>query len=383
MRKKRIRKVIIAAVILILLSAVSISAFMETSVTYRFSSGKADVHLEEYTMKNGERVPWENGATVMPGGYLWKIPIIVNDGAACYIRTSVNFESERPSSQPLTVDSLDGIGEQWIRQGDFFYYKEVLKEEQQVVFFEGIHIPETWEMGTDDGNDWNVDVKVEAVQAENFIPDFSSQDPWHMEEENYEIQKAAEDTPTSEQPEINPVVFEIASEESGFSVEIQDSLKNLGSFMPGDTKSGVVMIKNQTLQERKIKVYADLLEETLLMEQMEITIYWNDGQQDELLYHGTIQKMINEGYQIEKILSGNSEGKMKFEFYLPKETDNTYSVKTGQAKFVFTTDVLKTFSTAEKVKTGDENNSWIWWIALGISLAMGSAYCIERKGRHG
>lgn len=85
------------------------------------------------------------------GGLISKIPRIVNDGADCYVRAKIVFTSEETSDQPLSADNLEGIGSEWVQDGEYFYCKEVVKSGESVDFFRGIRLPAEWKESPEAG----------------------------------------------------------------------------------------------------------------------------------------------------------------------------------------------------------------------------------------
>lgn len=163
--------------LLALLGLTGIYALPKVYVLYQANTGKVDICLKEYMLEEGKEVPWKNGKDVLPGGFVSKIPRIRNDGAECYVRATVSFSSQKESEKPLSLENLEGISSDWVRDGDYFYYKHTVKPGEKVELFQGIRIP--WEWKTpDEDNVWKACVRAEAVQAEYFSPDFTGEDPW-------------------------------------------------------------------------------------------------------------------------------------------------------------------------------------------------------------
>ena len=157
---------------LLLIGISGIYGLPKAYVLYQANSGKVAIHLEEYRMNGEKEVPWETEENVLPGGLISKIPRIVNDGADCYVRAKIVFTSEETSDQPLSADNLEGIGSEWVQDGEYFYCKEVVKSGESVDFFRGIRLPAEWKESPEAENRWQASVRAEAVQAECFFPDF-------------------------------------------------------------------------------------------------------------------------------------------------------------------------------------------------------------------
>ena len=182
----------------------------------------------------GEKeVPWETEENVLPGGLISKIPRIVNDGADCYVRAKIVFTSEETSDQPLSADNLEGIGSEWVQDGEYFYCKEVVKSGESVDFFRGIRLPAEWKESPEAENRWQASVRAEAVQAECFFPDFSVSDPWGMKTKQFVIRQAMEGEAEEQDGDKDQMELVIASDLQGFTMEQEGCMKQLETFMPG------------------------------------------------------------------------------------------------------------------------------------------------------
>lgn len=387
-RKRRWRAVLIAGAA-VLLSAVGVAAFQEVSVIYRAVSGKVEVHLEEYMMKNGEETEWTDGQVVMPGGSISKIPRIYNDGEACYVRAQVEFECDGETSAPLSVDNLEGISSEWVRRGDYFYYTRVLQKEESVDLFKEIKVPEQWESGIDDGKNWNARVKVDAVQADFFQPDFAGNDPWKMGSRGYQIQKAIDDESEYQYSDEEPVSLEVDAEMEGFQADTGEFFRQLETLVPGKSQTGTVAIVNQTEKAREVFIKSEILEENELLEELELTIQVRDGDRMRIIYEGALNAREMNTYQSIGKISGKSTENVEFLIHMPEEADNRYSAKQGKVKFSFTTEIPERTAASSAVKTGDDTPVWIY---LGLVLMMpciaggfllfGQKYKAERKWKN-
>ncbi|NCB91334.1 MAG: hypothetical protein EOM40_01990 [Clostridia bacterium] len=374
-------KYAIFAGIMCLMSAVNAMADTRASVIYEAGSSKVDVHLEEYMLKEGTEIPWENGQMVLPGAVLSKIPRICNDGEKCYVRTKVLFESEKGTDTALNEEDLLGISDEWIQIGEYFYYKKILEKKATVDFFQAVQIPTNWESGTDDDNKWRIEVKVEAIQAEFFTPDFSDEDPWHIGTGKYQIQKALEDEPGVMETDNTPVTFEIVNDTKGFSLDTDEFFRKMELFLPGKTQSGNIDVINRTDKERTVYMKSEVLEKNDFIEKMELTVQIKDQDKINILYQGSMDAEKMSEYQSIGSIDAQSTGKLEMLLTLPEDADNRYSAKQGKVKLIFTTDQQmeeqkktnqrnQKTGKSENVKTGDTQNIWIWVVAgIGVPIA--------------
>ena len=47
------------------------------------------------------------------------------------------FSSQKESEKPLSLENLEGISSDWVRDGNYFYYKHTVKPGEKVEFFQG------------------------------------------------------------------------------------------------------------------------------------------------------------------------------------------------------------------------------------------------------
>lgn len=338
---------------LLLLGISGVYGLPKAYVLYQANSGKVAIHLEEYRMDGEKEVPWEEAENVLPGGKISKIPRICNDGADCYVRAKVVFTSEQLSALPLSEQNLEGISEDWIQEGDYFYCKNVVKTGETVDFFQGIRLPVEWREDPETENRWHASVEAEAVQAECFYPDFTGSDPWGLETNLFTICQALDGEAEEQSAETEQVELVIATDMQGFTMKQEGCMKNLETFVPGKSQSGKIVIKNGTDQKREVFFWAETPQMTPLLEKMELTVQDRENEQTRILYQGTVtETMLKESQSLGKILPGQ-EKQVEVLFYLPEEADNEYAAKTGQVKFWFTTGIPVKNQIVTAAKTGD------------------------------
>lgn len=154
--------------------------------------GHVDITLYETdAADNGdEAVITEEGLTfenVMPGDVLAKDPSVkLNDGSSnAYIR--VKLEIVPAEDATLTEDDLQELSEaicadaeesgDWYynAQEGYFYYKDIMTvESAPAVLFDTVTIPTGWGNNTADQS-FAIEVKAEAIQADNFEPVYDEQ----------------------------------------------------------------------------------------------------------------------------------------------------------------------------------------------------------------
>lgn len=90
------------------------------------------------------------------------------------MRASIGFRD-------LAVDlerHIYGLGGSWVKKSDgYYYYTDILKTGESTDLFKGIQIPANFPQEAE-GSAFHLDISVDAIQSQNFTPDFSSGMPW-------------------------------------------------------------------------------------------------------------------------------------------------------------------------------------------------------------
>lgn len=172
---KQDKKLLLTSCLALLLMTTGsvIYAMPETSTMNHFQTGIVDISLEEFQTVDGKEIAWEDGVNVLPGKTISKIPRITNNGSCCFVRVKLTF---RDTDEELekSIFGMDG----WIKENDgYYYYPEELKTDETVDIFQGLNIPEDFSQDGE-GTDFFLDVDVDAVQSQNFTPDYDSVRPW-------------------------------------------------------------------------------------------------------------------------------------------------------------------------------------------------------------
>ena len=354
--------------LLALLGLTGIYALPKAYVLYQANTGKVDICLKEYMLEEGKEVPWKNGKDVLPGGFVSKIPRIRNDGAECYVRATVSFSSQKESEKPLSLENLEGISSDWVRDGDYFYYKHTVKPGEKVELFQGIRIP--WEWKTpDEDNVWKACVRAEAVQAEYFSPDFTGEDPWGMKVYTFPIQYAPEGDIQEQTADTEEVELLLAEQVQGFAVEQEGCMKTLETFVPGKSQMGSIRLKNTTEKEREVFFRAETQEQSVLLEKMELKVELLEKEENRILYQGSAAACTPKELQSLGKLAPQEEKQLRFTFSLAKDADNTYALQKGKIKFWFTTGEEETGKIATAVSTGDPQKP-IGYLVTAVGAAI-------------
>lgn len=172
-------KIFLLAALLSLLAAGTASAATsyETEVINNVGIGDISISLEEFELdENGNEVPYENDKVVLPGQKVDKIVRITNEANTAWIRAKLEYTSDDGirglSDHMVTLDS-----DEWIKAGDYYYYLEPVEKDSFIDFVREVRIPTEWDESYADKS-FSIIVTADAVQTDNFTPDFTSEDPW-------------------------------------------------------------------------------------------------------------------------------------------------------------------------------------------------------------
>lgn len=334
--------------IMFVCSAFAVAQSTVTSVVNELQTGIIDISLEEYMLDaNGKEVVWKDQEDIMPGDSISKIPKITNKAVDCWVRAKVKLSSKLQKADSLSVEQIEGISDDWIKIGEYFYYKKIIKSKQTVTLFQSLKIPEQW-LKEYEENKIKIVVQVDAVQAKHFIPNFSTDTPWG----GLIVEKCIHEN----QYDLNE--FKIEQERS-LTVQYEGDAKKLiarpddffaqfGTLMPGDEQKGTVQIRNNGENSVNIFFRTEGLEEAELLEKTELTIKNRaaDSEEERVIYKGNLRSKEIEEYLLLGCYEPNYEGEFIFSLKLPEELNNIYSLEKRKVKWYFMAEQIKTPTTS-------------------------------------
>ena len=380
------RMAVLAGATVFLAAATAAAAVSRVSTVEVLSTGKVDIRLEELVQGPEGISSWTDQIAVMPGMEISKIPRISNGAADCYVRALVEFSGGEESGRTLDVADLYGISDDWVRQGDYYYYKKILKSGESTDLFQGIRIPEDWEQTPEADGDWEVRVRVDAVQAAHMEPDSYAEAPWESGGRTVTIEAARMEEPllTEETMEIRTVLVDETARQ--LLARPEDFISDFGTFLPGDTRERLVQLENRTDKARSLYFRVEAGEEW--MDQMNLTVTVTADGQESIRWEGKLTDSQWKEYRQICRLSPGESGQLAIELSLPGELGNQYSARSGEALFELCADE-ETAEAARPPKTGDATGT-VWALlaaeagAVGI-LAAGILHRVRRRkgGTHG
>lgn len=398
------KKIITALCIstLAVVSAVGVWALTEAeiSVVNNISTSIVDIELDNYTKIGDEIVPIEEREeplVVMPAMEISQIPRISNKAIDCYVRASIGIENKNDVENPITIDNISGFSDDWIKHGEYYYYTKVFTTGSTVDLFDTITVPEEWDtkyIVNEDTkeeeikdyytqNAWDVTVKVDAIQSQNFKPDFENESPWGEEGTDYEIQDCIHEDGydvtsfKAVTPSELSVVYEGDSKKLISSPD--DFFSGFATLTPGDVMEGTFSLKNTADKNQTFFFKTEVLEpENDLLNKMQLKIT-ADGKE---IYSGSLNSQELKEYVELCKLGKDKAQNVNFQVSVPKELDNQYTLNAGKVKWYFKTVAEeKGIDKPAPVKTGDslfvENIIWVTLLVGAVIFII----IMKKKGK--
>lgn len=357
--KKRLTKTLIniAIVASVLTCGATYAYFSDTiSLNNHISTGDVNIILDEYEIHGKTEVTYENPKLVMPGDTISKIPRVTNLAEPCWIRAKITYGNSLEEIEGFSDLFLADIPDEWVKQGDYYYYTEVLEHGEAAELFQSVTIPEEW-TELHEEQKLSIGIRTDAIQAANFKPDFNAMSPWG----NTEIEKCIHETDGTiiEEKEHVKLSVEFNGEAHKLIAVPENFFVNMKTVMPGDVFEDHIDISNTTEKECEIffrTAIEDQSDEQLdLLEKIGLSISMGEI----ILYEGTLKgEALSEDISLGHFPSGSS-GNMEFQITVPSELKNVYALRDADVKWTFSVyedenDPEATYKGTENVKTGDD-----------------------------
>ena len=362
--KKGLCGVLVCLGLILGISGSSIYAFTEVSVVNNFSTGIVDIELDEYTIEDGKEKKWENNIKdVLPGDDIYKIPRISNHGNDCYVRAYVHFVDT-----PLDVTCLKGMSDNWILAEDgYFYYKEILETGKSVDLFQGIKIPVDLTESAAESL-FTIKVDVDAIQSNNFDPDYDSSNPWG-EVQILECEKEGMyDINTFKKPDNKKFSITYEGDSNKLIKNEADFFMNFTVLLPVDTYTDTLLFTNDS--NRKVNLYFRTAspEGTDLLNKVTLKITKQIGDNKEVIYDGDLRATKLYENMLLAVIDKGKSGSLTYEIHVPEELQNPYSIMEDYVMWVFATDPI---AEIDAVKTGDDTLKFCTtMMIIGLVLAV-------------
>lgn len=371
----------------------TLAAFSDTlSVKNHLSFGDVNISMKEFQRKNQEEYPYEDPKTVLPGDTISKIPRITNEAQPCWVRVRVGFCQGEEDFTSLSCQNLCGMDASWVQKGEYYYYTKILEQNESVDVFTGLTIPEHWDSSYAE-QEFEMEVRADAIQAENFTPDFSAMSPWGNETIELCVHERSGATICKTE---NLKLSVRMDEGAGKLLSVPgDFFHNFGTVMPGDEKEDVIALSNETSDPVSLYFYTDTddrnPEEQAFLQKLKLEITLNET----LLYRGNLYSPgLRRPVLLGDFASGET-GDLRFQVSIPEELNNDYALRESDVIWVFSASGKEVPASDDPVqpgdgtradsgaKTGDYLDAKSVWVLLTVSAFMMVAMAILWKGGKG
>lgn len=371
---------VLATVCVIIMCISGIYAFTNTttvSVKNELNTSGVNIELEEYTLNNGAETKYTQAEQlVMPGEKVSLIPRIKNLGEPVYVRSKISYSSKN-NEVFLSDKSIKTDSENWIRQGEYWYYKKPIETNSNVDIFYEIEIPNLtneWQ-----GTNTSINIIAEAIQEKNFKPNFDSNNPWG----EVDIEKNDNESFKTDKTQISSGVKVDYENSASKYIKIPDDFfAELSSVMPGDSLKEEVKIN--TLSSESVEYFFKISKNASITEKEENLL---KNLQLKITSKG---KVIFEGslYQLENVslgkFGGNVEETLEFTITAPKSLGNSFSMISTLLNWDFSVKVTEKEPVKEPEKspqTGDVKIKITIAIFIIAALLLIIILILERKNK--
>lgn len=351
-----------------------IYAMISVSVTNHLETGIVNIKITEHQIEGGLEKDWENNPIILPGDEISKIPRIHNEGNDCYVRAHISiYNDKNEENDELKKIEFHGMSDKWILANDgYYYYTEVFRTGESVDLFQSVYIPKEFsEQMMEDT--FFIDIDVDAIQEQNFIPQFDLEEPWG----NIEILKCEKegiyDISSFKQADTQSFQIVYQGKSKELIVNSKDFFTNIPYIMPGDIYSETIDIINNSENVMRLYFRSEALDDSELLDKIKLKIITEIEEQRQILYDGDLRATNLLDNIVLGVIQKNRAGKIYFEIEIPKELSNQYSILNSYVKWIFSTEPIIDSGILEPNhagQTGDFNNIQILISIFGIIISI-------------
>lgn len=330
---------------------------------------KVDVDLKNNTLlSNGDLKELDHSEKIKisPGSNVSMIPTVSNNGTDCYIRAFVNMDPE----SGLDINNLSGISENWYynRNDGYFYCMEVLHEGDSTHLYDTLNIPVEYDK---EDFDFNISVSVDAIQSDNFDPDFSNPNPWgDVSVEAYEEENVWSYVESSGENDSKSIEITFNGDSNELISNSDDFFSNLPKLVPGDSYQNTITLRNNF--DKNISLYWEAHPnkgneaQNDLLKQISLEIVDPNGNE---IFNGKLSQDIENIKIID--LKPNETSQLSFKINFDKSSGNAYANIDNFVHWYFNTSFDDSVPKNMAVQTGD--NAHIYGL-LALSLISGALF---------
>ena len=334
MIKKKSRSMIaLFLVLLLIVATVIVNAASDGSVKNIVRTQGVDIRVSAEV----------DDSLISPGKDIVYKPVIENKGADSWVRFKLTADSELP------LDNFYGLSSDWVEKGGYWYLTKPVLSKETVPTVEGFKVPDT----LTDQSDTEIEVggTYDAIQSDNFTPDFDSENPWgdvNIVESDFDGSNYLRTVAT-----IKPITVDIGSSDDVI-ITSGDILSY--DLIPGDMKSNTLVIENTSSVDKKVNFKSISDRENVLLQ----NIYIGIGDSEKEIYDGALSE-ANFDKEIATIPAGDT-ATINYEISIPTEVGNALQGEKGEFEWHFTSEEIP-----EVVKTNDAFPVMIFFIIVALS----------------
>ena len=325
-RKPQIRTLLVLGIAFLLAMGGTVAYFVTSETAHNLvSMGGVKIALNELDGPTGSK-PFHDLENIIAGETYSKIPYVENvDLEPVWIRAKVSLKktagdgTETDITDFSSLMTLQEIGENWTTSPDNFYYYNlaVNNGEQTEPIFRSVKFADTindeFQLAT-----YTLTVTAEATQAKNNGLSGLDANPYA--------------TAT--------VSFEGGAENFVFS-PTGNLFGDLSQFMPGDTRSSTITVKNIATDYDFVKIYLRAEPDSGasdLLSKLNLTV----SQDGELLSSAPASNpsVLTTNYELGTFNPGK-ETNLSIELSAPSSLGNAYEYTSGDIKWIFTAEAYK------------------------------------------
>lgn len=325
-RKLQIRTLLILGIAFLLAMGGTVAYFVTSETAHNLvSMGGVKIALNELDGPTGSK-PFHDLENIIAGETYSKIPYVENiDLEPVWIRAKVSLKktagdgTESDITDFSSLMTLQEIGENWTASSDNFYYYNlaVNNSEQTEPIFRSVKFADTiddeYQLAT-----YTLTVTAEATQAKNNGLGGLDANPYAT----------------------TTVSFEGGAENFVFS-PTGNLFGDLSQFMPGDTRSSTITVKNIATDYDFVKIYLRAEPDSgasNLLSKLNLTV----SQDSELLSSAPASNpsVLATNYELGTFNPGK-ETNLSIELSAPSSLGNAYEYTSGDIKWIFTAEAYK------------------------------------------
>ena len=369
---KRTAAVLLAVLTLCPRSPVRAEGDTVTTVNH-IGTGNVSISLNEFRLSaDGTEMPIEGNSdrrTVLPGETISKISKITVNGHKSWIRAKVMTEGD----QRITTLSPSWISlyedDAWLNKGEYWYYTRPVDHGDTIRFTKEVKVPGNTETAN---AVFHVILWADAVQYDNFKPDFNAADPWF----GTVIEESAYQTFRYRDPGDAHFFVSYEGGAQGLIANSGDLFQNFAVLMPGDHVSDSLVIGNGYSQPVRLFFRVEATEEEQkLAKQIGLKIHAGETN----IFTGTLADAMNEIYLA--WMTPNWTAVLTYELDVPEELKNEFSLTDTSDKWIFRAEV----SPVRRIipNTGDpaDLTSYAIGLILSVLAASAAAVLLRKTGR--